>query len=172
MMKRSSNKGFTLIELMIVVAIIGILAAVAVPAYNDYFDSARSSEAKQAAEALKKSVTACIVQEQARGEANANNCDSGSRGIPAALGAVAGSTIVCGAVINGTIVVKSERDADTTAAPTTADYGISLTPDNSAGQIVWSSGEYEDATQINSSGSTVTALLDTNTCTESTALTF
>jgi type IV pilus assembly protein PilA len=55
-MKRSVQKGFTLIELMIVVAIIGILAAVALPAYQDYTVRAKVSEVILAASSAKVTV--------------------------------------------------------------------------------------------------------------------
>jgi len=55
-MKRSMQKGFTLIELMIVVAIIGILAAVALPAYQDYTVRTRITEGLSLADTIKKNI--------------------------------------------------------------------------------------------------------------------
>ena len=66
-MKRSMQKGFTLIELMIVVAIIGILAAVALPAYQDYTIRAKVSEIILAASSAKVAVA---EHAQANGQMN------------------------------------------------------------------------------------------------------
>ena len=60
LMKRSIQKGFTLIELMIVVAIIGILAAVALPAYQDYTVRAKVSELVLAASSCRTGITEAV----------------------------------------------------------------------------------------------------------------
>ncbi len=60
-MKRSIQKGFTLIELMIVVAIIGILAAVALPAYQDYTTRAKVSEVVLAASSARTAIAEYVA---------------------------------------------------------------------------------------------------------------
>ncbi|HHR3546017.1 TPA: pilin, partial [Neisseria gonorrhoeae] len=73
------QKGFTLIELMIVIAIVGILAAVALPAYQDYTARAQVSEAILLAEGQKSAVTEYYLN---NGEWPENNGDAGVASSP------------------------------------------------------------------------------------------
>jgi type IV pilus assembly protein PilA len=70
-MLKTVQKGFTLIELMIVVAIIGILAALAIPAYQDYTARAQAGECASLAGSMKLSATDAIARGVAAAQTNA-----------------------------------------------------------------------------------------------------
>ena len=102
--QQTNQKGFTLIELMIVVAIIGILAAIALPAYQNYTEKARFTELTNASAAAKTAVEVC-----AQTTGDIGNCDEGTNGVPAKIDAAAG--IVGISVTDGDITISAPTDA-------------------------------------------------------------
>jgi len=121
---KSIQKGFTLIELMIVVAIIGILAAVALPAYQDYTIRARTSELILAASAARTSVTESAQQ--------LNTLTGSGSGLSIGVGGkISGATVSA----DGVITIGGH---DTSMG--TSGVSMTLTPswNATANTVVWS----------------------------------
>ncbi|EMU0637313.1 pilin [Neisseria gonorrhoeae] len=98
------QKGFTLIELMIVIAIVGILAAVALPAYQDYTARAQVSEAILLAEGQKSAVTEYYLN---NGKWPENNDKAGV----ASPGEIKGKYVESVTVANGVVTAKDDVNA-------------------------------------------------------------
>jgi len=125
------QQGFTLIELMIVVAIIGILAAIAIPAYQDYTIRAQVSEGMTLAASAKAAVAESFAND---GEAPLLRVNAG---MTAAATDTSGNYVISVAVASGTITITYGNEVNTVIDAET----LSLTPYESPDlSVVWRCG--------------------------------
>ena len=120
------QQGFTLIELMIVVAIIGILAAIAIPAYQDYTIRAQVSEGLNLAGGAKAAVSEYTMD---RGSFPTDNTLAGI----SAPGDITGKYVVSVTVANGLVTVDYGNEAHTTLST----GFLELSPFTNAGSVEW-----------------------------------
>jgi type IV pilus assembly protein PilA len=130
MMKRN-QQGFTLIELMIVVAIIGILAAIALPAYQQYTAKAKFTEVVSATQGVKAAIEVCAQSKGVLASCDATDDSSVSAAVAGATG---------GQYVSAVAVTDNTAEITSTAVSTNGLAGETyiLKPDFSNGQVTWS----------------------------------
>ncbi|WP_404342752.1 prepilin-type N-terminal cleavage/methylation domain-containing protein [Pseudoalteromonas mariniglutinosa] len=131
-MTQQKQQGFTLIELMIVIAIIGILAAIALPQYQTYTKKARFSEVVLAASSVKSLVDICY---QTRGAGELTNCDTPAEIGLVVAGAQAGDHVATVAIAETSAEITVTGDATSVDGE---DY--TLTPSEVDGSLTWAQG--------------------------------
>ncbi|MGS3141251.1 type IVa pilus major pilin TapA [Aeromonas sanarellii] len=127
-MKRQS--GFTLIELMIVVAIVAILAAIALPAYQTYTQKAKFSEVVAATGSFKTAIEVCV---QTTGVTTMGSCDNGTNGVPSNITTANGN--VASVTVNDTTNAITATGVAATFGGTA--YTYILVPSITSGKVNW-----------------------------------
>lgn len=131
---KTVQKGFTLIELMIVVAIIGILAAIAIPAYQDYTIRSQVTEGLNLASDLKAGVAELYAQDGAF-----TDIDLDAIGISGGATDKAGKYVTEIDVAAGVITITYGNDANSNIDGSE----LSLTPGvNANGDVIWQCGDF------------------------------
>ena len=128
---KSLQKGFTLIELMIVVAIIGILAAIAIPAYQNYTIRAQVSEGPSIIGGVETAFDECYAN-KGTAAATANGC--GSLTSIGVTKAIVGTYVSSVAYATGAITVKYGNSANSNIAGETVVWAAYQSPN---GDITW-----------------------------------
>lgn len=122
------NKGFTIIELMIAIAIIGVLAALALPSYNNYLERSKTSEAFNMIKPFEVGIIECS---QDRGGESTIGCSAGVKSIPSLQQGIYGSV---SSVNNGIIIYTFDARAGTNISGGV----ITFTPEIIAkGSYIW-----------------------------------
>ena len=135
MKNKRTQSGFTLIELMIVVAIIGVLASLALPAYSNYTKKAKFAEVVSAGSAVKSSIDVCYQTKGALGL-----CDEFSELSIAALSVTGGANVASVAIDTDTA-----GEIEVTGATTVDDATYTLTPTAGNGTLTWAAACSNDA---------------------------
>jgi type IV pilus assembly protein PilA len=129
-MVKKAQAGFTLIELMIVVAIIGILAAVAIPAYQNYTVKAKVGNALSAVAAVKTAVGLCVQE-----TGGLTGCSDGEHGIPD--GWTATKEVEDVSVADGVITVTFADGIASGTGAVVDGQTFTMTPAPNSSNVIW-----------------------------------